>query len=175
MSGALIVAAMLGGPDLSRLDQLRRAHFPPERNHLKAHLTMFHALPPSLEREVAAILSRLAQEFPAPRATLSEIMSLGKGVAFRVRSDELDEIRSIIADHFHGALTAQDSQGWRPHITVQNKVEPKVAKALKAHLERDFEPRPLEVAGLALNRYMDGPWEPIGRWTFRGSVRARLR
>lgn len=175
MSGALIVTAQLGGPDLSRLDALRRAHFPPDRNLLKAHLTMFHALPPSLEREAAAVLARLAQEFPSPSASLSEVISLGKGVAFRVLSDDLDVIRAIVADHFHGALSAQDSQGWRPHITVQNKVEPRIAKALKTHLEEGFESRPLEIAGLSLNRYMDGPWEPIGRWTFRGSRRARIR
>lgn len=168
MAGALIVTAMLGARDLSRLDGLRRTHFPPERNFLTAHLTMFHALPPSLEGEVRALLAQLAASHRPPFATLSEVMSLGRGVAFRVRSDELEALRHLIAEHFHGALTAQDSQGWRPHITIQNKVEPKVAKALKAHLEASFEPRPLEIAGLALHRYMDGPWDPLGRWTFRG-------
>lgn len=170
MAGALIVTAMLGKSDLSRLDGLRRQHFPPERNFLTAHLTMFHALPPSLEEEAKALLAQIAAGHRQPRASLSEVMSLGRGVAFRVRSDELEAIRELIAEHFHGALSAQDSQGWRPHVTIQNKVEPKVAKSLKAHLEREFEPRPLEIAGLALHRYMDGPWDPIGRWTFRGQA-----
>ena len=169
MAGALIVTAMLGAQDLARLDGLRRAHFPPERNFLKAHLTMFHAIPPSCEDELSALLKSLAGQFRKPEASLSEVMSLGRGVAFRVRSDELEEIRAIIADHFHGALSAQDSQGWRPHITVQNKVDPKVAKALKSELEREFEPHPLEIAGLAVHRYMDGPWEPLGRFSFRGA------
>lgn len=168
MSGALIVTAMLGARDLARLDGERRAHFPPERNFLKAHLTMFHALPPSLEGEVAAILSRLAQEFRPPAARLAAVMSLGRGVAYRVQSEELAEIRAIIAEHFHGALSAQDAQGWRPHVTIQNKVEPKVAKALYDQFSQTFEPRPLEIAGLALHRYMDGPWDPIARYPFRG-------
>jgi hypothetical protein len=95
-------------------------------------------------------------------------MDLGGGVAFRIVSDDLDEIRSAIADHFHGSLSAQDAQGWRPHITIQNKVAPKAARALLAELERDFRPRPLAIAGLALHRYLGGPWEPIARYPFRG-------
>ena len=49
MAGPLIVTAELGPADFAWLDAQRRAHFPPERNQLAAHLTMFHALPPSLE------------------------------------------------------------------------------------------------------------------------------
>ena len=51
-------------------------------------------------------------------------MDLGGGVAFRVVSDELDRVRDQIADHFHGMLSAQDSAGWQPHVTIQNKVPP---------------------------------------------------
>ncbi|HVL29354.1 MAG TPA: 2'-5' RNA ligase family protein, partial [Sphingomicrobium sp.] len=47
----LIVTAELAAPDLARLDGLRRLYYPPERNRLPAHLTMFRALPPSLEDE----------------------------------------------------------------------------------------------------------------------------
>ena len=57
-------------------------------------------------------------------------MDLGGGVAFRVVSDELDAIRDDIADHFHGLLCAQDAAGWRPHVTIQNKVAPREARAL---------------------------------------------
>ena len=45
-------------------------------------------------------------------------------------SPGLDRIRSDLADHFHGLLSAQDGGGWRPHITIQNKVPPKIARAL---------------------------------------------
>jgi hypothetical protein len=82
-------------------------------------------------------------------------------------SDELEAIRDAIADHFHGMLSAPDAAGWRPHITIQNKVAPKVARALKEELERQFMPRPLAIAGLALNRYLDGPWERIALYPFR--------
>ena len=34
-------------------------------------------------------------------------------------------------------------------------------------LERDFQPRPIVIHGLALHRYLGGPWEPLGRFPFR--------
>ena len=46
-----IVTAELPGEIFSWVDGLRRAHFPPERNHLSAHVTLFHALPPWVEAE----------------------------------------------------------------------------------------------------------------------------
>jgi hypothetical protein len=168
MSGALIVTAALGREDFAWLDGLRRAHFPPERNQLSAHLTMFHALPPSAEDEARRVLARQAAAKP-PSAKIAGLMNLGRGVAYRIVSDELEAIRRTIADHFHGYLSAQDAQGWRPHVTVMNKAEPAAAKALLRQLETDFQPRPLKIAGLELHRYLGGPWERLGRWSFRGS------
>lgn len=167
MAGALIVTAELGRQDFAWLDALRRRHFPAERNQLPAHLTMFHALPPSVEREVRA---RLAAETrsPPPRSTIAGLMDLGGGVAFRMVSDELDAIRDRLANNFHGLLSAQDSHGWRPHVTIQNKAGVREARELKAALERDFQPRPLAIAGLALHAYLGGPWETLGSWSFRG-------
>src|SRR4051794_13949897 len=92
MAGALIVTAEIAAPDLSWLDQLRRLHYPPERNQLPAHLTMFHALPPSAEGEARRSLARLAAERP-PRASIDGVMDLGGGVAFRIVSPELDAMR----------------------------------------------------------------------------------
>jgi hypothetical protein len=168
MAGALIVTAEMAGPDQAWLDRLRRTHFPPERNYLSAHLTMFHALPPSSENAVKASLRREAAE-RSPQAMLAGLMNLGRGVAYRVVSDDLERIRERLAAEFHGLLTAQDGQGWRPHVTIQNKVEPAVAKDLFRRLESTFEPRPLHIAGLGLHRYLDGPWEKIAVYPFRGS------
>jgi hypothetical protein len=95
-------------------------------------------------------------------------MNLGGGVAFRIVSPELDRIRCDLADNFHGLLSAQDSGGWRPHVTIQNKVPPKEVRALWVKLERDFRPRRLSVSGLALHRYLGGPWETLATYSFRG-------
>jgi hypothetical protein len=95
-------------------------------------------------------------------------MDLGGGVAFRVVSDDLDGIRNDLAEELHGLLGAQDAGGWRPHVTIQNKVSSKVACALIAALERTFTRRPLEIRGLGLHRYLGGPWENLRIWPFRG-------
>jgi hypothetical protein len=163
----LIVTAEFAAPDFAWLEGLRRAHYPAERNRVPAHLTIFHALPPSLAGEAKTELARHARGLP-PNAVVAGLMDLGGGVAFRVVSDDLDAIRQELRDRFHGMLSAQDSSGWRPHVTIQNKVAPKVARALIAELQRDFRPRPLAIAALALHRYLDGPWETVARYPFRG-------
>jgi 2'-5' RNA ligase superfamily len=167
MAGALIVTAELGATDLAWLDGLRRAHYPANRNQLAAHLTIFHALPPSAEGELRSRLARLADTKPL-KASVEGLMNLGGGVAFRIVSSELDAIREQLAEEFHGLLSAQDSGGWRPHVTIQNKVPPKVARALMASLERDFRPRPVAISGLGLHRYLGGPWQKLGVYAFRG-------
>jgi hypothetical protein len=167
MAGPLIVTAEIGQRDFSWLEGLRRAHYPLERNQVAAHLTMFHALPPSAESEVRSRLAALAKERP-PRATIEGLMNLGGGVAYRVVSPDLDRIREDLAEGFHGLLSAQDSGGWRPHVTIQNKVQPKIARALIASLGADFVPRPLAIAGLGLHRYLNGPWERLAIYPFRG-------
>ena len=168
MAGALIITAEIAPEDLSWLDQLRRANYPAERNQLPAHLTMFHALPPSAEREIRSTLARLSSE-PIPKASIAGLLDLGGGVAFRVVSADLDRVRRTLADDFHGLLTAQDTGGWRPHITIQNKVAPKQSRALKAALELQFRPRSLSIRGLGLHRYLDGPWERLAIFNFRGA------
>lgn len=168
MAGALIVTAELGPEDFAWLDRLRRKHFPPERNQISAHLTIFHALPPSSETEVRTELTRLARG-PAPKARIDGLMDLGGGVAFRVVSGELDHLRRDLGDCFRGLLTAQDAGGWRPHITVQNKVQNSISRALLAHLQQEFRPRSLLISGLGLHRYLGGPWETVATFSFRGT------
>jgi hypothetical protein len=171
MAGALnrplIVTAELGAEDLAWLDGLRRRHYPPERNQLAAHLTMFHAIPPSAEQELRGRLSALTK-VAAPQAKIAGVMNLGGGIAYRVVSDELEAFRVELANALHGLLSSQDASGWRPHVTIQNKVAPKLARELLSSLEREFVPRPLCIAGLGLHRYLGGPWERLSRYAFRG-------
>jgi len=165
LSGALIVAAEMGQPDFGWLEGLRRAHYPPERNRVPAHLTMFHALPPSAESEARSRLAAIAKAKP-PRATIDGLIDLGGGIAFRVVSPDLDQIRGDLAEELHGLLGTQDSGGWRPHVTIQNKVVPSIAKLLLAQLGRDFRAREVELAGLASWWYRGGPWEQHSRHMF---------
>ena len=169
MAGPLIVTALLGAVDQARFDRLRTTYFPPQRNQLDAHLTMFHAIPPNLEQELRRRLGAMAADIAPVRATVSGLMNLGGGVAFRIVSDELDSIRAELADAFRGHLTQQDSHGWRPHITVQNKVTSSSALATLAELERGFAPHLIAIAGLAYHHYEGGPWRLGRRYPFRAS------
>jgi hypothetical protein len=84
-----------------------------------------------------------------------------------VECEEQEDIRADLALAFHGLLTPQDRGLWRPHITIQNKVEPRVARALRQQLAVVFEPRPLLIRALASWRYLDGPWERLKVHPFR--------
>ena len=168
MTAPIILTAEMGKVDQAWANALRRAHFPPERNHLDAHITLFHHLPPGHLPKIKSRLAALASECPPPVAWLNEIMLLGRGVAYRIDSRELLSLRDELAHDFSGLLIPQDQARPRLHITVQNKVEPSVAKALHAELCATFQPSPLAISGLAAHYYWGGPWEHIGRWQFRG-------
>jgi hypothetical protein len=163
---AIIVTATFGDGDNGWLQELRRAYYPPERNQVPAHLAVFRQLPPSLEGELATRLARFAASRP-PFASVTGIMDLGEGTALRVESGDLVRIHDELADIFHGLLTPQDFAPWRPHVTIQNKVSRKEARALQRQLRTTFLPRPLAIRALAAWRYRDGPWEPIRTWPFR--------
>ncbi len=164
----IIVAATFAPADFAWLDGLRRAHFPPERNLIAAHLTMFHHLPPSIGDELDTRLRAATHRIPPPPAAIDGVMSLGRGVALRVRSEALAMLRADLAEAFAMSLTPQDRAGWRPHVTIQNKVAPADAKALHAMLADGFSARPLAITGLAAHYYRDGPWEEIARYRFSG-------
>ncbi len=95
---------------------------------------------------------------------MAGVMNLGRGVAFRIESTDLMQIRESLAEAFWDYLIPQDRAAWRPHITIQNKVSSHDARALFTALQAEFRPRPIEIAGLAVFRYMNGPWDAIGAW-----------
>ncbi len=163
----LIVTAELPQDLYSWATQLRVAHYPPERNFLKAHVTLFHALPPSAEGELRALLARLASRPPVP-ARLEGVMSLGRGTALRIASPATLDLRDAIAERFHGMVAPQDMHRPLLHVTVQNKVSPAVAKALLVELQGRVTVQDFTFRGLELHAYRNGPWELLGRSRFRG-------
>ena len=167
-SAPFIVTAELPGDLHAWSDGLRRAHFPPERNHLAAHVTLFHALAPSLFEEIKRVLAGEAGAHGPVPAGLSGVMDLGKGTALAIESPAMLAIRARIAEHFHGSLSAQDQHKPRLHVTIQNKVATQDARALQREMAATFEPRDFRFTGLALHIYRGGPWEAAGRWSFRG-------
>ena len=167
----LIVTAVLP-PDLHRwATRLRTAHFPPDRNFLEAHVTLFHALPPQYEQEVRDALAVEARECAPVAARLEGVLSLGGGTALAIGSPAMIELRDRMAERFHGLLTGQDQHRPRLHVTVQNKVTASEAKALQAELGAAIEPRDFAFSALALHRYRGGPWEAVRSYPFRGRAR----
>jgi hypothetical protein len=164
----LILSAVLHAPAQERLDALRRAHFPPGRNHLDAHVTLFHHLPGAeLDAVEAAVAAAAAR--PAPAVEISGVRSLGRGVAVVLTAPDLAALRAGLARRFDAWLTPQD-RGKRGdlHVTVQNKVEPAQARALLGRLRASFAPETTRAVALALWRYRGGPWEAVSRHPFAG-------
>ena len=151
-----------------RFTDLRTAHFPPERNYLEAHVTLFHALPAQCGEELRRYLARLAGEIEPVVGRVEGLMPLGGGTAIKLSSPDMLLLRDEIADHFRGMLTSQDQHRPRLHVTIQNKVTAKEAKALQAQLAGTIEPRDFAFPGLALYIYRGGPWEFVRRFAFRG-------
>ncbi|GEP05013.1 2'-5' RNA ligase family protein [Methylobacterium oxalidis] len=162
----LILTLDLDAETFAHLDGLRRRHFPERLNHIPAHVTLFHHLPGPEERGVTETVAALARTVAPPEVAVTGLRFLGRGVAFVLESEPLSALRARLARAFEGHLTAQDRQGWRPHVTVQNKVEPDVARALHAELEGAFRPFRFTAPGLILWRYRGGPWDERSRFAF---------
>lgn len=164
----LILTAQLPTDLFSWATQLRAENYPPELNHLKAHVTLFHALPHFVESELREVLARMVARTPPVPASLDGVMNLGRGTALRLTSPAMLDLRDDIAERFTGLLTEQDSHRIRLHITVQNKVSPAEAKALQARLELQVTSQQFAFRGFELHSYLGGPWALQGRWPFRG-------
>ena len=166
MSAPLILSARFDAEAEAWLEGLRRAHFPPERNLIPAHVTLFHALPGAELDAIAAALAEESAATPESAARIGPPRSLGRGVALAVEAPVLVQLRARLARRWAEWLTPQDRQGWRPHATVQNKVTPEAARALLATLRAEREAR---VLGLRLWHYRGGPWEAAGEFAFTPS------
>jgi len=160
----VILTVLLDEASQAWFDGLRRAHFPPERLVVGAHVTLFHALPHDADGVVDEVLRETA---PDPSAVaVTGVRSLGRGVAFTLDAPGVEPLRAALADAFGDALTPQDRQPWRPHVTVQNKVTPAAAAALHARLSASFVPFEARAEGLELWHYRGGPWELAARRMF---------
>lgn len=167
-SEPLILTLAMDTRSQELFDRLREAHFPPERDYLRAHLTMFHKLPGEWEAGISADLREVCRDREHLALTATGLRSLGKGVAYELSSPELIALRRELAGRWKPWLGAQDQQGFKPHVTVQNKVSPDEVRALRGRLQADFSPFEVGGVGLSLWRYLGGPWEPLNTYFFEG-------
>jgi 2'-5' RNA ligase len=171
----LILTLELDESSQERFDRLRGLHFPPERNYLSAHLTLFHKLPGEREAEISTELREICREHEPLALAATGLRFLGRGVAYELSSPGLSALRRELARRWEPWLGAQDRQGFKPHITVQNKVSPEQARTLHQELQTTFTPFEIEGLGLSLWRYLGGPWKPAATYLFstpRNNVRS---
>ncbi|WP_309630063.1 2'-5' RNA ligase family protein [Brevundimonas sp.] len=166
----LILSLGFDGASFARFDGLRRTHFPAAFNRIPAHLTLFHHLPGDRLAEVAAAVLAAAGAIAPFDIHVTGLRKLGRGVALALESADLASVRARLAARFADALTPQDRQGFRPHVTIQNKVEPGEALALHDRLAVDFTPWTARAEALLLWRYRGGPWEAENRFEFRSGA-----
>lgn len=169
----LIVTLRMGDEAAARFTALRRAHFPPHRNWLDAHVTLFHALPGAALGTVLAD-ARDAAGAVSPFLMHSErILFFGAGVAFGLASPEAVALRAALALRWAALLGRQDQPRRSSfHITVQNKVAPAAARGLHNDLQARFVSEAVPAVGLDIWHYEDGPWRAAASFAFGGKASA---
>lgn len=163
----LILTLKLDASTFAVLNNLREAHFPPERNFLAAHITLFHALPGDQELAITQTLEDTCLETPGLALNLPKPRFMGRGVAVEVHSPALVQLRQELATTWQAWLTPQDQQGYRPHVTIQNKVSAEQARQLYQQLQSQWQPLAATGEGLLLWRYLGGPWELLQEFPFQ--------
>ena len=161
----LVITALLDHVTQGRFDEERRRLFPVGRTQVGAHVTLFHAIP---GEHLGAVRSMLAAEQcgdPLP-VRVTGVRSLGRGAAYLLDSPGLTAIRNRLAEAWWPWLTPQDRQPFKPHVTVQNKVDSATAKATVATLTAEFVPVTAHCEALELWHYVGGPWRAEATFPF---------
>lgn len=145
----------------------RQAYFPPALNHIPAHLSLFHQLPG--DANTGNVLRSSAEQQRPFTLRMDGVRSMGRGVTYTLTSPELQSLHRALATQFTPHLTPQDRQPLRPHVVVQNKVEPAEAKLLLAQLQAGFRSREVPATGLLWWEYLGGPWRKLEEFPFSGT------
>lgn len=167
---SLLIVAELPPEVFAWAGALRRLHYPPDRNRLGAHVTLFHGLPPSARSEVVALLRELACGL-APEAAIGGLMDLGDGTAFVVASPAMLDMHATMASRLHGLVQQKDARPPRLHITVQAKVAAAQARALQRKLKDEPVPPAFRFRGLGLYGWSGDLWRQMCLYPFRGVKR----
>lgn len=149
-------------PSLSKpLTALRDKHFPVHLNHTPAHLTMFHALPGSEMDGIVAVLEELCRNTRPFKVTTGAPFRLKRGVGINVAQglEDAQRVHQELQRRWSDILSAQDSQSWRPHWTIQNKVDEEVVAAKTMdEVQQDFKGADGMADGVLLFLYDKGRW-----------------
>lgn len=162
----LILTAELDEAAAAQLGAWRRAHYPPERNLVPAHLTLFHNLPGKWHHTIDEHLMERCWTIDPLAARALGLRFMGHGVCVDIDAPALVRLRAELAAAWRAVLSPQDRQRFVPHVTIQNKVPPAKARRTLQGLEALFSSFPCRIEGLALWRYRGGPWEEVASYPF---------
>jgi 2'-5' RNA ligase len=155
----LILTLKLDPLTFEQVNTLRQQHFPPDRNWIPAHITLFHALPSQQISPISEKLQQVCAQIPPFQIHFADLRFLGKGVALECSSSFLNQLQQDLAQSWTDWLTAQDRQKYRPHITIQNKVLPEQARQLYEQMKQTWHSFNGWGEGLLLWYYRGGSWE----------------
>jgi 2'-5' RNA ligase len=162
----LVLTLKLDQSTFDRVNTLRQQHFPPERNFLPAHITLFHALPGNQVLPIRQQLQTLCSDISKIPLQFPQLRFLGKGVAIECFCLDLVQLQKNLMQSWKNWLTPQDQQNYRPHVTIQNKVTPEAARKLYDKMSKNWHPFEGNGEGLLLWYYRGGPWELAGEFSF---------
>lgn len=164
-SNPLILTLTLDADTATFFNTLRKQYFPPAINYIDAHLTLFHHLPPQ-KAFIAEDLDTWSQSQPPIVLKVTAVKSIGRGVAYKIESPQLLQLHQTMQQKWKAWLTPQDNQKRWPHITVQNKVSPEVARQTLQILQASFQPFAATGLGFSLWSYEGGPWKHLKDYFF---------
>jgi 2'-5' RNA ligase len=161
----LILTLKLNPEAAAYFTDLRKQHFPAERNYLDAHLTLFHHLPAN-EPAIFEVIKTVCSLQKPMILPVTQVVNIGAGVAFKLESEELKKLHKSLQQQWQQWLTPQDKQSLWRHITIQNKVDRATSLALQQELSTNFKPFEIQGLGLSLWEYLNGPWRLLQDFDF---------
>ena len=89
----LIMTAWLDDTSFEFFQTMRQRHFPPARNHIPAHLTLFHHLPGDGIGWITQELQKVVQELAPVEGQVARLRFLGRGVAYDIDCPAIERLR----------------------------------------------------------------------------------
>ncbi|ORY82475.1 hypothetical protein BCR37DRAFT_379468 [Protomyces lactucae-debilis] len=122
-----ILSLRLEASTLEALTSIRKAHFPSQASELGAHVTLFHAIPPSSEADLVEVLTQGALLRSPFSLTIGHVKMNKSGsiILLPLYSQDLKKVVEAVQEKLEGVLSAQDAQRFHTaHITLCNKRTP---------------------------------------------------
>ena len=165
---AMILTLGFDSRSFARLAAERERHFPPARNFIQVHVTLFQQLADHAHLRLLADLAAEASTVPVLTFEATGIVDFGGGAAIEVACPSARELQTRLRRRWSDILTPGDDRPRQLHVTVQNKVYRDTARKTQAALRAGFTPWQGLFDRLLLWHYRGGPWEPAKTFPLTG-------